>query len=514
MQSIDGFLPPEQPSGIETAGGSASQFNQGSPGLTERQSNATLNSPNQSPSWDGGAQSSMLDDGLYHPGQKTSGTQETKKWTSDNAVPSSGSQGTNGWSQNSGQSQAGSGAWGTAGTASRGQWAQGTTPGSTGSNAGAAAPDNGLYHPEQSNTNGQGTQQWTPGDGLYHPGEWSPTSTTKPTSTSSLPESTATQSSTPLSSSSITSKPTATSNPSNSTTTSTNEATKLAIPISLGVASAAMAAIILWWLYRKVKDAKAEKKHINTLEEGGHIQDPRPSSFRRSLATLCDYCLFKSATKPTPVAAHSSLSICESPCKQCDGYSDVSETSSLDETSSRDIEKLQPPGYAASAEMLVPEGHRRGDISMPYNTQRAETCARPRTATPTSLPGVPEEPEESEESGEFSPPITPVDSKDAVEEVYTVELSFNPISAKHVELKQGQTAKILKKYGDGWALCYIPESRAEGLAPRAYLSATPVKRQVSSSSNLMQHPQYNVSQFSFSSQSTNLGLDGGQSSSR
>ncbi|KAE8336073.1 hypothetical protein BDV24DRAFT_155492 [Aspergillus arachidicola] len=415
MQSIDGFLPLEQPSGIETTGGSANQFNQGSPGITERQSNATLNSPYQSPSWDGGAQSSTPDDGLYHPGQKTSGPQETKKWTTDN-----------------------------------GQWAQGTTSGSTGSNAGAAAPDNGLYHPEQSNTNGQGTQLWTPGDGLYHPSEWSPTSTTKLTSTSSIPNSPATQSSPPLSSPSITSKPTATSNPSNSTTTSMNEATKLAIPISLGVVSAAMAAIILWWLYRKVKDAKAEKKRINTLEEGDYIQDPRPSSFRRSLATLCDYCLFKSATKPTPVAARSSLSVCESPCKQCDGYSGVSETSSLDETSSRDIEKLQPPEYAASAEMLVPEGHRRADISMPYKTQRAETCARPRTVTPTSLPGVPEEPEESEEAGEFSPPITPVDSKGAVEEVYMVELSFNPISAKHVELKQGQTAKILKKYGDGW----------------------------------------------------------------
>ncbi|PIG80325.1 hypothetical protein AARAC_004780 [Aspergillus arachidicola] len=492
MQSIDGFLPLEQPSGIETTGGSANQFNQGSPGITERQSNATLNSPYQ----------------------KDLGPQETKKWTTDNGVSSSGSQGTNGWSQNSGQSQAGSGAWGTAGTASVGQWAQGTTSGSTGSNAGAAAPDNGLYHPEQSNTNGQGTQLWTPGDGLYHPSEWSPTSTTKLTSTSSIPNSPATQSSPPLSSPSITSKPTATSNPSNSTTTSMNEATKLAIPISLGVASAAMAAIILWWLYRKVKDAKAEKKRINTLEEGDYIQDPRPSSFRRSLATLCDYCLFKSATKPTPVAARSSLSVCESPCKQCDGYSGVSETSSLDETSSRDIEKLQPPEYAASAEMLVPEGHRRADISMPYKTQRAETCARPRTVTPTSLPGVPEEPEESEEAGEFSPPITQVDSKGAVEEVYMVELSFNPISAKHVELKQGQTAKILKKYGDGWALCYLPESKAEGLAPRAYLSATPVKRPVSNSSNLMQHPQYNVSQFSFSSQSTNLGLDGAQPPSR
>lgn len=186
---------------------------------------------------------------------------------------------------------------------------------------------------------------------------------------------------------------------------------------------------------------------MNTLEEGGYIQGPRPSFFKRSLAKLCSYSLSKSATKPTPVAARSSLSICESPCKQCDGNADVSETSS------RDIEKLQPPEYSSSTESLAPEGHRRGDISMPYNTQNAETCARPRNATPTSLPGVPEEPEESEEAKEAeepSPQITPVDSKGAVEEVYTVEISFNPISAKHVELKQGQTARILKEYGDGW----------------------------------------------------------------
>lgn len=192
---------------------------------------------------------------------------------------------------------------------------------------------------------------------------------------------------------------------------------------------------------------------MNTLEEGGYIQGPRLSFFKRRLATLCSYSLSKSATKSTPVAARSSLSISESPCKQCDGHSDASETSSLDETSSRDIEKLQPPEYSSSTESLTPEGHRRGDISMPYNTQKADTCARPRTVTPTSLPGVPEEPEESKEAKEAeepSPQITPVDSKGAVEEVYTVEISFNPISAKHVELKQGQTAKILKEYGDGW----------------------------------------------------------------
>ncbi|KAE8322568.1 hypothetical protein BDV39DRAFT_209705 [Aspergillus sergii] len=502
MQSIDGFLPPEQPSGIETAGGSASQFNQGSPGLTERQSIAGLYSP---ASWDGGAQSSTPDDGLYHPGLKTSGTQETKKWTTDNGVSSSGSQGTNGWSRDSGQSQAGSGVWGTAGTASGGQWAQGTTSGRTGSNAGlasieakspqtstttsglqatqtplrtftgnaspyyerqntwghgnagqsapgsslsqgdAAAPDDGLYHPEQSKTNGQGTQQWTPDDGLYYPGEWSPGSTAKPTSTLSLPESTPTQLSPSLSSSSVTSKPTATNNPSNSSTTnSTHDATKLAIPVSLGVVSAAMAGVILWWLYRKTQAAKAARKRNDTLEEGDSVQDAGPSFFKRSLATLSGYSLFKSARKPTPIADRSSVSIYESPCKQCEGHCEGSETSS------HDIVKLQPPKYAASAEMLVPEGHRRGDISMPYNTQKAETCARPRTTTPTSLPGVPEEPEGSEEAEEFSPPITPVDSKCAVEEVYTVELSFKPINAKHVELKQGQTAKILKKYGDGW----------------------------------------------------------------
>ena len=81
---------------------------------------------------------------------------------------------------------------------------------------------------------------------------------------------------------------------------------------------------------------------------------------------------------------------------------------------------------------------------MPYTTQKAETCVRPRTATPTSLPGVPEEPEGSEES---SPQITPVDSQGAV---YSVELSFKPVRVKQIELKQGQTAIISKEYGDGW----------------------------------------------------------------
>ncbi|KAE8369201.1 hypothetical protein BDV27DRAFT_166139 [Aspergillus caelatus] len=519
MQSYDVFPPSEQPSDIsracladteypkrlDTAGENANRFDQWGPGITQRQSNAGLYSPNQRPSWDRGAQSSTLDDGLYHPGRKTLGGEETKKSAAENGLPSSGYQGTNGWSQDGGVWQPGGGVGGTGG-----QWSQGTTPGNTVANAGqasiegtspqsstttsslqatqaasktrptqtatpsaslgykgqgtsgngkggqsapgsgglsqagVAAPDDGLYHPEHSSTNGQGAQQWTPGGELDHPGAWGSGSTTKPISTYSRPESTATHLSPPLSSSSITSSPTATNNPSDSTTTNTHDATKLAVPVSLGAVTAVMAGFILWWLYRRYQATKAARKRNNTLEEGDYTKGTGPSFFKRSFATLCGYSLFKFARKPPRVIAPSFLRIRKRSGNQCEDHLDANDTPSLDETSIHDIEKLQPPEYATSTEMVAPDYHRGGDISMPYTTQKAETCIRPRTATPTSLPGVPEEPEGSEES---SHPITPLDSQGAV---YSVELSFKPVRVKQIELKQGQTAILSKEYGDGW----------------------------------------------------------------
>ncbi|KAE8164558.1 hypothetical protein BDV40DRAFT_286879 [Aspergillus tamarii] len=507
MQSQDAFPSSEQPSDID---GSANQLDERGPDLAQKQSNAGLYSPNQSPSWDGGTQPSTLDDGLYHPGRKTSGSQEAKNSAVENGLSSSGYRGTNAWSRDGSVWQPGVGVGGTAGTASGGQWSQGTTPGNTVPNAGqasiegtiphsstttsslqstqtasktqpaktatpnaslgyegqstsgngkggqsapgsggvsqagVAAPNDGLYHPEYSSPNGQGAQQWTPGGELNHPGEWGPGSTTKPTSTYSRPESTTTHLSTPLSSSSITSSPTATNNPSDSTTANTHNATKLAVPVSLGAVTAVMAGFILWWLYRRFQAAKAAKKRNNTLEEGDDTKDTGTSFFKRTLATLRAYSLFKSTRKPTGVIAIPSLRISRSSGSQCETHLDANETRSLDETSFHDIEKLQPPEYATSTEMVAPDYHRGGDISMPYTTQKAETCVRPRTATPTSLPGVPEEPEGSEES---SPQITPVDSQGAV---YSVELSFKPVRVKQIELKQGQTAIISKEYGDGW----------------------------------------------------------------
>ncbi|OGM44762.1 hypothetical protein ABOM_007381 [Aspergillus bombycis] len=509
------------------------------------------------------AQSSRPDGGVSATGQGRPGSQGTNGWSQDGSLSQSGGTGWNTagtvsggqWSQgttpggsvpNAGQASVG-GKQPQAGTAtsslratqstSTTQLAQTPTPsaglylegqnnvgnGNGGqlsadgslSQAGVATPDDGLYHPEYANANGQGAQQWTSSDSLYYPGEWSPGSATKPTSTPSRPEGTATQLSSPLPSSSITSKPTATNDSSSSTTTNSHDATKIAVPVSVGVVAAAMAGVILWWLYRKSQAAKAARKRNNSLEEGDYMKDDGPSLLKRSVATLGGYSLFKPSWKRTRVASHASMCIDETPCNKYGDHVEGNETRAPGETNLYDLEKQQPPENTASTETLASEGPRHGDIAKPNPALRDETSSistSTRVCTPPSLPGVPEEPEDHEEHEAPSRPITPVDSQAAVGEVFSVEIGFTPVNAKQIELKQGQNVTVSKVYDDGWALCHLPESKAEGLAPRACLSASPLQGKISGSGNPMQHSQYNISQFSFSSQSTGLCLDGGQPS--
>ncbi|KNG87068.1 hypothetical protein ANOM_005688 [Aspergillus nomiae NRRL 13137] len=320
------------------------------------------------------------------------------------------------------------------------------------SQAGVATPDDGLYHPEHANANDQGAQQWTPSDGLYHPDGWNPGSVTNPTSTNSRPDGTGTQLSSPSPTSSITSKPTATNDSSSSTTTNPNAATKIAVPVSVGVVAAAMVGVILWWLYRKSQAAKAARKRNSSLEEGDYMKDDGPSLLKRSVAALGGYSLFKPSWKRTRVASHSSMCSGESSCNKYGDHVEWNESRAPGEANLYDLEKLQPEN-TASTEVLALEGPRDRDITKPTPTLRVETSSistSTRVCTPPSLPGVPEEPEQHEKHEEPSPPITPVDSKAAMGEVFSVEISFTPANAKHIELKQGQTVTVSKVYDDGW----------------------------------------------------------------
>ncbi|KAE8406595.1 hypothetical protein BDV37DRAFT_292136 [Aspergillus pseudonomiae] len=430
----------------------------------------------QGPSWDGQTQSATPDDGLYHPGQTASGDQHAQTSATGNGLSYSG-QGaaleakgrmhgrkgtTSGGSvQNPGpasvsgqQPQASTTTSGLQATQSTSttQLAQTPTPTAslylegqnTGGNrnggqlaadgspsqAGVATPDDGLYHPEHANANGQGAQQWTPSDGLYHPDGWNPGSVTNPTSTNSRPDGTGTQLSSPSPTSSITSKPTATNDSSSSNTTNPNAATKIAVPVSVGVVAAAMVGVILWWLYRKSQAAKAARKRNSSLEEGDYMKDDGPSLLERSVAALGGYSLFKPSWKRTRVASHSSMRSGESSCNKYGDHVEWNESRAPGEANLYDLEKLQPPENTASTEVLAPEGPRDRDITKPTPTLRVETSSistSTRVCTPPSLP-------------EPSPPITPVDSKAAMGEVFSVE----------IKLKQGQTVTVSKVYDDGW----------------------------------------------------------------
>ncbi|KAE8381942.1 hypothetical protein BDV26DRAFT_288918 [Aspergillus bertholletiae] len=521
----------------------------------------------QKPATDNGLSSAQGTTGWQgaHAGRPGDGSSSTGQ-----ALP--GSPGTNGWSQHSSVSQAGSaasggqgaqasglpaGPAGATGATAGGQGSQATTPGNGAPIAGQASvegtwqqqvnttlsgeqatqatsqvqlaptpiPNANTYSNEQ-NTWGSGTgEQSSPDNGLYYPGGWAPelnaipTSTSPhPTSTYPHPEGTRTPLPSPPSSSNSTSMPTTTNNPSDSTAGNIPGPAKVAVPVSVGVVAAAMVGCLLWWLYRK-SQARAAKRRNQKLEEGRYTEDPGSSFVVRSVSKLCGHGMFNYVQKPTIADSPSSLSISKRSCSECsDSSEDLFEAKKVHSPgkTNHDIEKLATVANNPSPEMLAPDGRRQDETSKPSTTPNAAMYDRPRRiTTPTSLPGVPEEPEDD---GSGS---TPPNSGVAAEKVYLIELGFSPGSAKHIELKQGQTAIILEEYNSGWALCRLPESKVEGLAPRACLSASPVKpvkpvrpaeRQVSGSNHPMQQPQYNVSQFSFSSVSTGLGLDGGQTS--
>ncbi|GAB1200372.1 hypothetical protein APSETT444_009743 [Aspergillus pseudonomiae] len=453
--------------------------------------------PGQTASGDQNAQTSAAGNGLSYSGQNVTGGQWAEPSRSDGGVYGTGQgrpggQGANAWSQgttsggsvqNPGQASV-SGQQPQASTTTSGlqatqststtQLAQTPTPNAslylegqnTGGNgnggqlaadgslsqAGVATPDDGLYHPEHANANGQGAQQWTPSDGLYHPDGWNPGSVTNPTSTNSRPDGTGTRLSSPSPTSSITSKPTAPSDSSSSTTTNPNAATKIAVPVSVGVVAAAMVGVILWWLYRRSQAAKAARKRNSSLEAGDYMKDDGPSLFKRSVAALGGYSLFKPSWKRTRVASHSSMCSGESSCNNYGDHVEWNESSAPGEANLYNLEKLQPEN-TASTEVLAPEGPRDRDITKPTPTLRVETSSistSTRVSTPPSLPGVPEEPEQHGKHEEPSPQITPVDSKAAMGEVFSVDISFTPSNAKHIELKQGQTVTVSKVYDDGW----------------------------------------------------------------
>ncbi|KAF9884577.1 hypothetical protein FE257_001461 [Aspergillus nanangensis] len=70
--------------------------------------------------------------------------------------------------------------------------------------------------------------------------------------------------------------------------------------------------------------------------------------------------------------------------------------------------------------------------------------------------------------------MTGMSSFTGAPKLHRVEINFNPVSARHVELHEGQLALVLQAYNNKWARCYIPDQEHAGLAPRACLSPSPV----------------------------------------
>jgi hypothetical protein len=59
--------------------------------------------------------------------------------------------------------------------------------------------------------------------------------------------------------------------------------------------------------------------------------------------------------------------------------------------------------------------------------------------------------------------------------VYRIQLNFNPSMQDELELIQGQLVRMLHEYDDGWALCMRMDRTQQGVVPRTCLSKHPVK---------------------------------------
>ncbi|KAM5448054.1 hypothetical protein MaudCBS49596_005640 [Microsporum audouinii] len=59
--------------------------------------------------------------------------------------------------------------------------------------------------------------------------------------------------------------------------------------------------------------------------------------------------------------------------------------------------------------------------------------------------------------------------------VYRVQLDFNPSMDDELSLRAGQLVRMLHEYDDGWALCVRLDQSQQGVAPRTCLSSRPVR---------------------------------------
>ncbi|KAF3491185.1 SH3 domain-containing protein [Arthroderma uncinatum] len=59
--------------------------------------------------------------------------------------------------------------------------------------------------------------------------------------------------------------------------------------------------------------------------------------------------------------------------------------------------------------------------------------------------------------------------------VYRIQLDFNPSMDDELSLRAGQLVRMLHEYDDGWALCVRLDQSQQGVAPRTCLSSRPVR---------------------------------------
>ncbi|KAJ5182387.1 hypothetical protein N7492_000003 [Penicillium capsulatum] len=64
-------------------------------------------------------------------------------------------------------------------------------------------------------------------------------------------------------------------------------------------------------------------------------------------------------------------------------------------------------------------------------------------------------------------------------DIYHVDIGFEPHSKGHMSLQEGESVIITQVLEDGWVHCQKVGSQQEGLVPRAFLSAWPMRRVVS-----------------------------------
>ncbi|OAL75055.1 hypothetical protein A7D00_0653 [Trichophyton violaceum] len=130
---------------------------------------------------------------------------------------------------------------------------------------------------------------------------------------------------------------------------------------------------------------------------------------------------------------------------------------------------------AAVASVRSSEDARKDQPPPPPQQQQQQQPAPPQVSAAAPAPSSPAMSTASVVNVAPAPAGAPAGPPPGPNNVYRVQLDFNPSMDDELPLRAGQLVRMLHEYDDGWALCVRLDQPQQGVAPRTCLSSRPVR---------------------------------------